>query len=60
MVDTITVKPGKYYWVKCDSSGKWAITEAYILVDHIRLRFTSGVCIPLDRAYAIQEAKPPQ
>jgi len=60
MVTTQTVQPGKFYWVKTDANGKWLPAEAYILVDHIRFRFTSGLCVPMDRVYAIQEIKPPQ
>jgi len=60
MVRTITVNAGKYYWVKTCKSCEWRIAEAYILVLHLRLRFTDGCCVPLDSIHSILEAKPPR
>lgn len=47
MIKTTTINAGKYYWVKTCKECEWRIAEAYILVSHMRLRFTDGCCVPV-------------
>ena len=60
MIKTTTINAGKYYWVKTCKACDWRIAEAYILVLHMRLRFTDGSCVPVDSVHSIVEAKPPR
>lgn len=42
MIKTTTINAGKYYWVKTCKECEWRIAEAYILVFHMRIRFTDA------------------